>query len=203
MSAPGRIRTCDLLLRRQSLYPLSYGRGMPSLGLAGHGSLGGLSRHRRLRALDAGEGAQRQMINSTGLVQVDDIYITHFHADHYLGLPGMLKTFALRQRERTLTVYGPVGLERLFRVLPDLSFRIKHVAVSGWPWATTVVVEWRDFATLAGGARYVNDGAHAIQIHWGKVVVLHAYLDTQIMVDAMRTIAAAGVAEAVAPKIED
>ena len=35
------------------------------------------------------------MINSTGLVQVDDIYITHFHADHYLGLPGLLKTYDL------------------------------------------------------------------------------------------------------------
>ncbi len=93
-------------------------------------------------------------------------------------------------------------LARLLRVLPNLGFKIKHIAVSGWPWATTVVVEWRDFATLADGTRYVNDGAHAIQIRWGKVVVLHAYLDTQIMVDALRAMAAAGVAEAVAPKIE-
>ena len=48
--------------------------------------------------IDAGEGAQRQMIASTGLVQVDDIYITHFHADHYLGLPGLLKTYDLMER---------------------------------------------------------------------------------------------------------
>jgi ribulose-5-phosphate 4-epimerase/fuculose-1-phosphate aldolase len=77
-------------------------------------------------------------------------------------------------------------LERLMRVLPALRFEIKHIAVSGWPWATTVGVEWRDFATLADGTSYVNDGAHAIQIRWGKVVVLHAYLDTQIVIDAMR-----------------
>ena len=64
-----------------------------------------------------------------------------------------------------------------------------------------MVVEWRDFATLADGTPYVNDGAHAIQIRWGKVV-LHAYLDTQIIVDAMRAMVAAGVAEAAAPKIE-
>ena len=49
----------------------------------------------------------------------------------------------------------------------------------------------------------MNDGAHAIQIRWGKVVVLHAHLDTQIVIDAMRAMAAAGVAEAVVPKIED
>ncbi|HZF30133.1 MAG TPA: nuclear transport factor 2 family protein [Gammaproteobacteria bacterium] len=94
-------------------------------------------------------------------------------------------------------------LHRTLRVLPGLHFKIKHLAVSGWPWATTVVVEWRDFATLADGTPYVNDGAHAIQIRWGKVIVLHAYLDTQIVVDAMRAMVAAGVAEAAAPKIED
>ena len=37
---------------------------------------------------DCGEGSQRQMQRSTGLVQVDEIFITHLHADHYLGSPG-------------------------------------------------------------------------------------------------------------------
>lgn len=94
-------------------------------------------------------------------------------------------------------------IERLLRVLPGLNFHIKHLAVSGQPWNTTVVVEWRDFATLANGEAYVNDGAHVIQLRWGKVVVLHAYLDTQIMIDAMNIMQAAGCAEAGAPKIED
>lgn len=89
------------------------------------------------------------------------------------------------------------------RVLPELRFEIKYLAVSGWPWHTTVVVEWRDYATLADGTSYVNDGAHAIQLRWGKVVVLHAYLDTAILIDAMRVMAKAGVAEARAPRIED
>ena len=93
--------------------------------------------------------------------------------------------------------------ERVLRVLPELRFDIKRMAVSGWPWHTTVLVEWRDYATLADGTPYVNDGAHAIQLRWGKVVVLHAYLDTQIVLDAMRVMAKAGVAEASAAKIED
>jgi len=37
---------------------------------------------------DCGEGSQRQMQRSTGLVQVDEIFLTHYHADHYLGSPG-------------------------------------------------------------------------------------------------------------------
>ncbi|MEX1142413.1 MAG: ribonuclease Z [Thermoleophilaceae bacterium] len=69
---------------------------------------------------DCGEGTQRQMIRSIGLVDVDEVFITHFHADHVLGLPGMLKTFGLHGRERPITVYGPAGLETLFRVLAPL-----------------------------------------------------------------------------------
>ena len=48
---------------------------------------------------DCGEGTQRQLMRSAvGLIELEEIFLTHFHADHYLGLPGMLKTFALRGR---------------------------------------------------------------------------------------------------------
>ncbi|HEY1276781.1 MAG TPA: ribonuclease Z [Thermoleophilaceae bacterium] len=66
---------------------------------------------------DCGEGTQRQLVRSTGLVELEEIFITHYHADHVLGLPGMMKTFSLRQRERELTVYGPRGLAALFAAL--------------------------------------------------------------------------------------
>jgi ribonuclease Z len=66
---------------------------------------------------DCGEGTQRQLLRSTGLIDLEEVFLTHFHADHVLGLPGMLKTFALRGRERPLTVYGPPGLRALFKVL--------------------------------------------------------------------------------------
>ena len=64
---------------------------------------------------DCGEGTQRQMLRSAvGLIELREVFVSHFHADHYLGLPGMLKTFALRGRELPLTVYGPPGLKDLF-----------------------------------------------------------------------------------------
>jgi ribonuclease Z len=63
---------------------------------------------------DCGEGTQRQMQRSLGLVQVDEIYLTHFHADHVLGIPGLLKTYDLTDREAPLAIYGPPGLEGLF-----------------------------------------------------------------------------------------
>jgi ribonuclease Z len=66
---------------------------------------------------DCGEGTQRQLLRSVGLVELEEVFITHFHADHFLGLPGMLKTFSLRGREAPLTVYGPAGLRQLFTAL--------------------------------------------------------------------------------------
>jgi ribonuclease Z len=62
---------------------------------------------------DCGEGTQRQLLKSVGLADLDAVFITHFHADHWLGLPGMLKSLALREREAPLTVYGPRGLADL------------------------------------------------------------------------------------------
>ncbi|HEY3193329.1 MAG TPA: ribonuclease Z [Solirubrobacterales bacterium] len=75
--------------------------------------------------VDCGEGAQRQMINSTGLVQVDDIYVTHFHADHYLGLPGLLKTYDLMERQAPLRIVGPAGLHSLFEGLRRIFGRLR------------------------------------------------------------------------------
>jgi ribonuclease Z len=62
---------------------------------------------------DCGEGTQRQLLRSVGLLDLDSVFITHFHADHWLGLPGMLKSFGLRERTEPLSVYGPPGLRDL------------------------------------------------------------------------------------------
>jgi ribonuclease Z len=73
---------------------------------------------------DCGEGTQRQLMRSVGLVELEELFVTHFHADHVLGLPGMLKTFALRQRERELVVYGPRGLRRVYELLAPVIGRL-------------------------------------------------------------------------------
>jgi len=77
---------------------------------------------------DCAEGTQRQLQRSSiGLPELEEIFITHFHADHFLGLPGMLKTFALRGREETtLTVYGPAGLRDLFARLQPFVGRLPY-----------------------------------------------------------------------------
>ncbi len=67
--------------------------------------------------VDCGEGTQRQLIRSVGLADLDAVFITHLHADHWLGLPGMVKSFELRDRERPLTVHGPPGVRQALDLL--------------------------------------------------------------------------------------
>jgi ribonuclease Z len=76
--------------------------------------------------IDCGEGTQRQLLRSVGLPDVEQIFLTHYHADHFLGLPGMLKTFAMRGREVPLTVYGPPGLQSLMSDLRRVYGRLTY-----------------------------------------------------------------------------
>jgi ribonuclease Z len=77
--------------------------------------------------IDCAEGTQRQLMRSTiGLPELREVFLTHFHADHYLGLPGMLKTFALRGRDEPITIYGPVGLTDLFGALRRIFGRLTY-----------------------------------------------------------------------------
>src|ERR1043165_2898208 len=84
---------------------------------------------------DWAEGPRRQLLRAAvGLRDVEEIFITHFHADHVLGLPGMLKTFALRGREVPLVVYGPRGLVALLdpfrRLVGALSYALRRAELS-------------------------------------------------------------------------
>jgi ribonuclease Z len=62
---------------------------------------------------DCGEGTQRQLLKTVGLPEIGAVFLTHLHADHWLGLPGMLKSFELRDRTAPLAVYGPPGTREL------------------------------------------------------------------------------------------
>jgi ribonuclease Z len=92
-------------------------RGLPAVLLRAGG-------HRVL--FDAGEGTQQQLLRSVGLPDLDAIFVTHYHLDHWLGLVGMLKTFDLRSREAPLAVYGPPGLHALFDSLRFVIGRVGY-----------------------------------------------------------------------------
>ncbi len=74
---------------------------------------------------DCGEGTQRQLVSSVGLADLTEVFITHFHADHWLGLPGLLKTFDLRTRERPLAIHGPAGVRELITLALRVAGRVR------------------------------------------------------------------------------
>ena len=72
---------------------------------------------------DCGEGTQRQFQKSNlSYMQISKIFISHFHGDHFLGLPGLIQTMQLNEREKPLHIYGPKGLEKLIDQLLSLGY---------------------------------------------------------------------------------
>ena len=66
-----------------------------------------------LLLFDCGEGSQRQMIRYGTGFSVDAVFFTHFHADHYLGIIGFLRTLGMTGREHPLVLYGPPPAKKL------------------------------------------------------------------------------------------
>ena len=72
---------------------------------------------------DCGEGTQRQFQKSKlSHMQISKIFITHFHGDHFLGLPGLIQTMQLNDRDKPLHIYGPEGMIKLLQQLLSLGY---------------------------------------------------------------------------------
>ncbi len=72
---------------------------------------------------DCGEGTQRQLMRSSlSFMDVDKIFITHFHGDHFLGLPGLIQSMKLNDRDTPLYIYGPEGTCSVVKGLLELGY---------------------------------------------------------------------------------
>ena len=72
-----------------------------------------LSREGETLLFDCGEGTQRQMMRYGVGFSFREIFFTHYHADHMLGLTGLLRTMGLQDRAAPVTLYGPKGAARI------------------------------------------------------------------------------------------
>ncbi len=67
-----------------------------------------------LNLFDCGEGTQKQIMKSNlSFMKIQNVFITHFHGDHFLGLLGMIQSMSFNGREAPLHVYGPPGAIRV------------------------------------------------------------------------------------------
>ena len=80
---------------------------------------------------DCGEGAQQQMMRAQTGFTVDAVFITHWHADHYLGLLGLVQTLAFNGRTDPLPIYGPPGIDEIVHVIEHLSTATQRFPVQG------------------------------------------------------------------------
>ena len=72
---------------------------------------------------DCGEGTQRQLMSSSvSFMKVSKIFISHLHADHFLGLPGLIQSMSLNGREDDLAVFGPRDTARNVKMMLSLGY---------------------------------------------------------------------------------
>ena len=89
-------------------------RNHPSIALKAFGDV---------MLFDCGEGTQRQILSTNvSPMKISKIFITHFHGDHILGLPGLLQSMSLHGRESKLTIYGPHGLDKVINAIYSLGY---------------------------------------------------------------------------------
>jgi ribonuclease Z len=80
-----------------------------------------LDTDREVLLLDCGEGTQRQLFHSSvSFMRVRRVLLTHFHGDHFLGLPGLIQSMGLNNRIEPLDIYGPPET-------PEMVDRILHL----------------------------------------------------------------------------
>lgn len=107
--------------------------------------------------LDCGEGVQRQIVRTrTGFHKRMRIFITHMHGDHLLGLPGLMQTMALLDRERKLDIYGPVGIKRFLEGIKEsvqfiLTFPIEIHEIE----KPGIVCDEKEYYVLASWAKHI------------------------------------------------
>jgi ribonuclease Z len=119
----------------------SYTRSHPSIAIKAFGEV---------LLFDCGEGTQRQLIYAKiSPMKISKIFITHYHGDHILGIPGLLQSMNFRGRETKLTIYGPKGLDNLRQAIsnlgfPDFDFPLEWIEVD-----TGTVIEDEEYVIKA------------------------------------------------------
>lgn len=96
--------------------------------------------------LDCGEGTQRQMTRARlSPMKINKILLTHFHGDHFLGLPGLVQSMAFRGRKNPLHIFGPVGTSQIMDCIKNLGYFNLSFPIHTYELDSGLVIENEDY----------------------------------------------------------
>jgi ribonuclease Z len=99
---------------------------------------------------DCGEGTQRQLMGSTvSFMKITRIFVTHFHGDHFLGLPGLIQSMNFAGRTEPLEIYGPEGTSDMVDTLVSLGYFQAGFEISGHDVDDYEVVQAKGYSVMA------------------------------------------------------
>lgn len=115
-----------------------------------------VQREGELMMFDCGEGTQRQMMRYGTGFALDDIFFTHLHADHFLGVIGLLRTMGLQGREEPIRLWTPHGTEPVLRSAVELGvervgFEVRITGVAPGEAVERGAYDILPFRTIHGG----------------------------------------------------
>lgn len=130
---------------------------------------------------DCGEGTQKQIFSSgLNFMRLNEIFITHWHADHFAGLLGLIETMSLENREKPLTIFAPEA-EKFISILLDLGYSTKNFNVV----AKDVEFEGTKIEKLLEGREF---SINAIPVKHGIPAVAYAFIEKdRIKIDKSKT----------------
>lgn len=109
-----------------------------------------VNREGELILFDCGEGTQQQMMRAkTGMMSLSSIFVSHFHADHFLGIPGLIQTMSFMGRKDPLLIYGPDGTSEFTELFKALGYFNLKYEVRGIQLKPGDVVEREEYVIRA------------------------------------------------------
>lgn len=111
-----------------------------------------VNREGELLLFDCGEGTQQQMMRAkTGMKALSSIFVTHFHADHMLGIPGLIQTMSFLGRTEPLYIYGPQWVKEFVTIISELGYYKLHFEVEAIELAPEDIVKRDGYSIQAVG----------------------------------------------------
>ena len=110
-----------------------------------------VNREGDMMLFDCGEGTQQQMMRAKTGMTLDSIFITHFHADHFLGIPGLIQTMSFNGRTEPLDIYGPVWTKQFINLLIQLGYYKLGFVINAHELVDGDIIDKGDYSVKAVG----------------------------------------------------